>query len=229
MSVFVIADLHLSLGTDKPMDIFRGWDGYEKRLEENWRKLITHNDTVVIPGDISWAMKLSDTFEDFRFINGLPGKKLFLKGNHDYWWDTRRKMEMYLKENGFDTIEIVFNSAYAADGYAVCGTRGWFYDAETDSDKKVLNREVGRLRTSLDEALKTGLEPVVFLHYPPVFGNQRCDDILSVLKEYGIKKCYYGHLHGTNAARKAVTGDFEGIKFRLISSDYLKFMPELVR
>ena len=209
MSLFAIADLHLSLGTDKPMDIFRGWDGYEKRLEENWRKLITHNDTVVIPGDISWAMKLSDTFEDFRFINGLPGKKLFLKGNHDYWWDTRRKMEMYLKENGFDTIEIVFNSAYAADGYAVCGTGGWFYDAETDSDKKVLNREVGRLRTSLDEALKTGLEPVVFLHYPPVFGNQRCDDILSVLKEYGIKKCYYGHLHGTNAARKAVTCDFE--------------------
>ena len=229
MSLFAIADLHLSLGTDKPMDIFRGWDGYEKRLEENWRKLITHNDTVVIPGDISWAMKLSDTFEDFRFINGLPGKKLFLKGNHDYWWDTRRKMEMYLKENGFDTIEIVFNSAYAADGYAVCGTRGWFYDAETDSDKKVLNREVGRLRTSLDEALKTGLEPVVFLHYPPVFGNQRCDDILNVLKEYEIKKCYYGHLHGINAARKAVTGDFEGIKFRLISSDYLKFMPELVR
>jgi len=229
MSVFVIADLHLSLGTDKPMDIFRGWDGYEKRLEENWRKLITDNDTVVIPGDISWAMKLSDTFEDFRFINGLPGRKLFLKGNHDYWWDTRRKMEMYLKENGFDTIEIVFNSAYAAEGYAICGTRGWFYDAETDSDKKVLSREVGRLRTSLNEALKTGLEPVVFLHYPPVFGNQRCDDILSVLKEYGIKKCYYGHLHGTNAARKAVTGDFEGIKFRLISSDYLKFMPELVR
>lgn len=229
MSLFVIADLHLSLGTDKPMDIFKGWDGYEKRLEENWRKLITDNDTVVIPGDISWAMKLSDTFEDFRFINGLPGKKLFLKGNHDYWWDTRRKMEMYLKENGFDTIEIVFNSAYAADGYAVCGTRGWFYDAETDSDKKILNREVGRLRTSLNEALKTGLEPVVFLHYPPVFGSQRCDDILDVLKEYGIKKCYYGHLHGINAARKAVTGEFEGIKFRLISSDYLKFMPELVR
>ncbi|MBQ2443751.1 MAG: metallophosphoesterase [Clostridia bacterium] len=229
MSVFVIADLHLSLGTDKPMDIFRGWDGYEKRLEENWRKLITDNDTVVIPGDISWAMKLSDTFEDFRFINGLPGRKLFLKGNHDYWWDTRRKMEMYLKENGFDTIEIVFNSAYAAEGYAICGTRGWFYDAETDSDKKVLSREVGRLRTSLNEALKTGLEPVVFLHYPPVFGNQRCDDILNVLKEYEIKKCYYGHLHGINAARKAVTGDFEGIKFRLISSDYLKFMPELVR
>ena len=229
MSVFVIADLHLSLGTDKPMDIFRGWDGYEKRLEENWRKLITDNDTVVIPGDISWAMKLSDTFEDFRFINGLPGRKLFLKGNHDYWWDTRRKMEMYLKENGFDTIEIVYNSAYAAEGYAICGTRGWFYDAETDSDKKVLSREVGRLRTSLNEALKTGLEPVVFLHYPPVFGNQRCDDILNVLKEYEIKKCYYGHLHGINAARKAVTGDFEGIKFRLISSDYLKFMPELVR
>lgn len=229
MSLFVIADLHLSLGTDKPMDIFSGWNNYEKRLEDNWRALVTDDDTVVIPGDISWAMKLKDTYEDFSFINALPGRKLFLKGNHDYWWDTRRKIENFLTENNFDTIEIVFNSAKAVENFAVCGTRGWFYDAESDSDKKVLNREVGRLRTSITEALKTGLEPVVFLHYPPVFGEQRCDDILNVLKEYNIKKCYYGHLHGTRVTKKAVIGEFEGINFKLISSDYIKFMPVLVR
>lgn len=229
MSLFVIADLHLSFGANKPMNIFRGWDNYEERLEKNWRSLVTGEDTVVIPGDISWAMKLNECYEDFKFIHNLPGKKLLLKGNHDYWWDTRRKIENYLRENGFDSIEIVFNSAKAVGEYAVCGTRGWFYDAEADSDKKVLNREVGRLRTSITEALKTGLEPVVFLHYPPVYGDQRCDDILNVLKEYNIKKCYYGHLHGSNVAKKAVTGEFEGINFKLISSDYVKFVPILVR
>lgn len=229
MSLFVIADLHLSLGTNKPMDIFSGWNDYEKRLEKNWRAIVTDNDTVVIPGDISWAMKLNETYEDFKFINNLPGKKLFLKGNHDYWWDTRRKIENYLAENRFDTIEIVFNSAVPVENFAVCGTRGWFYDAEKDSDKKILNREVGRLRTSITEALKTGLEPVVFLHYPPVYGGQRCNEILDVLKEYDIKKCYYGHLHGSRVTQRAVMGDFEGINFKLISSDYVKFMPVLVR
>lgn len=229
MSLFVIADLHLSFGANKPMNIFHGWDNYEERLEKNWRSLVTDEDTVVIPGDISWAMKLNECYEDFKFIHNLPGKKLLLKGNHDYWWDTRRKIENYLRENGFDSIEIVFNSAKAVGEYAVCGTRGWFYDAEADSDKKVLNREVGRLRTSITEALKTGLEPVVFLHYPPVYGDQRCDDILNVLKEYNIKKCYYGHLHGSNVAKKAITGEFEGINFKLISSDYVKFVPILVR
>ena len=229
MSLFVIADLHLSFGANKPMNIFRGWDNYEERLEKNWRSLVTDEDTVVIPGDISWAMKLNECYEDFKFIHNLPGKKLLLKGNHDYWWDTRRKIENYLRKNGFDSIEIVFNSAKAVGEYAVCGTRGWFYDAEADSDKKVLNREVGRLRTSITEALKTGLEPVVFLHYPPVYGDQRCDDILNVLKEYNIKKCYYGQLHGSNVAKKAVTGEFEGINFKLISSDYVKFVPILVR
>lgn len=229
MSLYAIADLHLSLGTNKPMDIFNGWNDYEKRLEKNWRALITDNDTVVIPGDISWAMKLKETYADFKFINELPGKKLFLKGNHDYWWETRRKIENYLNENNFNTIDIVFNSAVVVDEYAVCGTRGWFYDAESDSDKKVLNREVGRLRTSITEAIKTGKQPIVFLHYPPVYGSERCSEILDVLKEYDIKKCYYGHLHGPNVTRNAVTGEFEGINFQLVSSDYVKFMPMLVR
>lgn len=229
MSLFTIADLHLSFSTNKPMNIFNGWDNYEERLEKNWRALVTDNDTVVIPGDISWAMKLNETYEDFKFINELSGKKLLLKGNHDYWWDTRRKIEKFLAENNFDTIQIVFNSAVAVDNYAVCGTRGWFFDAESDSDKKVLNREVGRLRTSITEALKTGLEPVVFLHYPPVYGDQRCNEIIEVLKEFNIKKCYYGHLHGTNVIKKAVQGEFEGITYKLVSGDSLRFMPALVR
>lgn len=229
MSLFVIADLHLSLGTDKPMDIFNGWNDYEKRLENNWRNIVKENDTVVIPGDISWAMKLKETYNDFKFINDLPGKKIFLKGNHDYWWDTRRKIENFLKENNFNTIDIIFNSAIPVGNYAVCGTRGWFYDAEADSDKKILNREVGRLRTSIMYAIETGLEPLVFLHYPPVFGEQRCDEILDVLKEYNIKKCFYGHIHGKKAVQKAIDSEFEGIKFKLVSSDYLKFIPMLIR
>ena len=229
MSIFVIGDLHLSFGTDKPMDIFSGWDGYEKKIEQNWRSLVKDTDTVVIAGDISWAMKLQETYEDFSFINSLPGKKLLIKGNHDYWWETRKKMETYFQENHFDTLEIIFNSAKAVEDYAVCGTRGWFYDAENDADKKVLNREVGRLRTSLNEALKTGKTPLVVLHYPPVYGSQRCDEILNVLKEYHIDRCYYGHLHGKQIFRKAVTGEFEGINFHLISGDYLQFIPKLVR
>ncbi|MGN0499072.1 MAG: metallophosphoesterase [Acutalibacteraceae bacterium] len=229
MSLFAIADLHLSLGTDKPMDIFSGWNDYVARLESNWRKLIADGDTVVIGGDISWAMKLEETYEDFSFINNLPGRKILVKGNHDYWWQTKKKIEDYLKLNKFDTISILFNNAYELDDYAVCGTRGWFYDAGADADKKVINREVGRLRTSIEAALKTGKKPVVFLHYPPAFQDRECEEIMSVLLEYNIGKCYYGHLHGANAFRYAVTGDYKGIDMHLISGDYLGFMPKLLR
>lgn len=229
MSLFAIADLHLSLGTDKPMDIFSGWNDYVTRLESNWRKLITDNDTVVIGGDISWAMKLEETYEDFKFINELPGKKIFVKGNHDYWWQTKKKIEDYLKSKNFSTISILFNNAYELDDYAVCGTRGWFYDAGDDADKKVINREAGRLRASIEAALKTGKEPVVFLHYPPVFQERECQEIMSVLLEYEIGKCYYGHLHGNGAFRYAVTGDYKGVEMHLISCDYLGFMPKLLR
>ncbi|HCB95507.1 MAG TPA: serine/threonine protein phosphatase, partial [Ruminococcus sp.] len=131
MSLFAIADLHLSLGEDKPMDIFAGWSNYVERLEDNWRKLITDDDTVVVGGDISWAMKLEETFVDFSFIDKLPGKKLFLKGNHDYWWGTKSKIDSFLSKNGFDSISIIFNNSYVCDDYAVCGTRGWFLENDT--------------------------------------------------------------------------------------------------
>ena len=226
MSLFAIADLHLSLGTDKPMDIFNGWDNYVERLEKNWRAVVQDTDTVVIAGDISWAMKLEETAADFAFLHSLPGRKLLLKGNHDYWWTTRKKMDDFLNAQGFSTLGIIHNSAEAAGEFAVCGTRGWFYDAElSGEDRTVLLREVGRLNMSLDAAEKTGLEPVVFLHYPPLYAQSVCEEMMDVLRERNIKKCYYGHIHGNAAAQKAVTGNYDGIRFSLIACDYIHFLP----
>ena len=225
MSLFAIADLHLSLSSDKPMDVFPGWDDYVAKLENNWRLVVKNEDTVVLPGDISWAMSLSETAADFAFISELTGRKIILKGNHDYWWTTLRKMNEFLRASGFDSISFVHNSACAVGGIAVCGTRGWFYD--TGSDKKVLLREAGRLESSIKEAEKTGLEPVVFLHYPPIYGDFVCDEIMEVLVRHKIRRCYYGHLHG-RAAAYAVQGEREGIRFRLVSADHLKFLPEII-
>ncbi len=229
MSLFAIADLHLSLGENKPMDIFAGWSDYVTRLKENWNKLITDKDTVVIAGDISWAMKLEETYIDFKFIDDLPGKKIFLKGNHDYWWGTKSKMEAFLAEKNLKTISILFNNAYVIDDFSVCGTRGWFLENESENDVKVLNREAGRLTASIECALKTGKEPVVFLHYPPIYGNTKCDEIFNILLKYGIKKCYYGHIHGKKNMRLAVEGKCEGVEFKLISCDRLSFVPILIR
>ncbi len=228
MSLFAIADTHLSLGTDKPMDVFQGWDNYMERLEKNWRALVSPEDTVVIAGDVSWAMGLPQTETDFSFLHSLPGTKLLFKGNHDYWWTTRRKMDDYLAEKGFHTLRIVHNSAEIVGDYAVCGTRGWFYDAEEDADRKVLFREVGRLKLSIDAAQKTGKEPVVFLHYPPVMGDAECPEIMDVLRERGIRRCYYGHIHGP-AARKTPVRTVDGITLQLVSCDAVGFMPVLVR
>lgn len=225
MALYVIGDTHLSLSVDKPMEVFSGWDRYEQRLQEQWCSLVTEQDTVVIPGDVSWAMSLEQAKEDFAFLNALPGRKLLLKGNHDYWWTTRRKMDAFLAENGFDSIRFVHNDAVAVDNcVAVCGTRGWFYDAEEDADQKILLREVGRLRTSVKAAVDTGLTPIVFLHYPPVWGGQVCEPFLQVLREFGVTRCYYGHVHGPGI-RQAFNGVYNGISLQLASADALKFVP----
>ena len=229
MPLFAIGDLHLSLSEDKPMDVFSGWNDYVERLEENWRRLVTDNDTVVIAGDISWAMKLEDAVTDFRFIDRLPGKKIFLKGNHDYWWGTKSKIEKLLADNELNTISILFNNAYVCGDYAVCGTRGWFLENDTPEDIKVLNREVGRLKTSIEAALGTGMEPVVFLHYPSYYRGIECKEIMDVLVGYGVKKCYYGHIHGRQNFRLAFEGGYKGIEFKLISCDRVGFTPVLVR
>ena len=225
MALFAIADTHLSLTTNKSMAVFTGWDDYVARLETNWRRLVGPDDTVVIAGDISWGMNLKQAREDFAFLHSLPGKKLIFKGNHDYWWTTRRQMDLFFEQNGFDTLRIVHNdTAVVDDRLAVCGSRGWFFDAEEDADKLVLLREAGRLRTSIRAAKETGLEPVVFLHYPPLYADQVCPEIVDVLREEGITRCYYGHVH-SKGIRLAVQGDVDGINYRLISADALQFCP----
>lgn len=226
MSVFAIADLHLSLGEKKPMDIFRGWNNYVERLTENWNSVVEDTDTVIVPGDISWAMKLEETETDFRFINdNLKGDKIFLKGNHDYWWNTLGKMNRFLSEKGLDRIRIVNNNAYLVEGISVTGTRGWINDGSEEADVKVLNREEGRLRMSAAEGVKLGGELIAFIHYPPLFNGERNEYILRVIKEFGIKRCYYGHIHGRDGHEKAFTGEYDGTEYRMISADYIGFMP----
>lgn len=226
MALYAIADLHLSIGEDKKMDRFFGWENYEQRLRGHWLSIVKPDDTVVIAGDISWAMKLTDTLADFAFLHELPGKKLLMKGNHDYWWCTKKKMDDWLTLNGFTDMSILFNNAFPYGGYAVCGTRGWSYDCPAD-EQNVLLREVGRLEASIKAGMDMGLEPLVFLHYPPVYGDYVCDEIMEVLTRYNIKRCWYGHLHGV-ARNKAFVGNFDGVEMRLISADSLGFIPKLI-
>lgn len=228
MSLFCIADLHLSLGNDKPMDIFTGWQDYTSRILNNWNNIVKDEDTVVVAGDISWAMKLEDCFNDFDFINNkLKGNKILLKGNHDFWWGTKRKIDTYLEENGFDKIKILFNNSYTVGNYNICGTRGWNLEIDSEEDEKILNRELGRLKLSLD-SVDNDKETIVFLHYPPIYGTQNCQEIFEILHNYNIQKCYYGHLHGQKIIKYSYNGDYEGIKLKLISTDSVSFTPVLI-
>lgn len=222
MAIFAIGDLHLSLGSKKPMDIFPGWQGYVEKIKTNWVNLIGPEDTVVLAGDTSWAMKLEDAAQDFAFLQDLPGKKLLLKGNHDYWWTTVKKMETFFEQKGFHSLQILHNNAFFVDDAAICGTRSWLFDASEPHDEKVMNRELGRLRASLEAA--GDREKLVFLHYPPIYPNANAQEVVQLLKEYDVKQCYYGHLHGA-AIRYAVQGQVEGIFYRLISADGLAFCP----
>lgn len=227
MSLYAIADLHLSLSSGKPMNIFPGWDNHVERLEKNWQATVSPDDTVVVPGDISWAINFEEAKADFDFINRLNGHKVIMKGNHDYWWNSMAKMNRFLDENGFDTITIVHNNYYPYGEYGICGTRGWIKDTEEPADAKVLAREAGRLEASIKAALADGKKPIVFLHYPPIFANDYNREILDVLFRYDIKTCYYGHLHG-NAHRYAVCGEVDGINYQLIAGDFVQFCPKLI-
>jgi predicted phosphohydrolase len=225
MSIFAISDIHLSLGEEKPMDVFEGWADYTERLKTNWRKLVKDEDTVVIAGDISWAMKLEETLTDFRYLHELPGKKLLLKGNHDYWWTTKTKIDNYLLLNGLNDISIIFNSAIKVDQYGICGTRGWMINSRSDEDLKIINRESGRLERSISEAEEMGVEPLVFMHYPPVYQNNAVDQFISILTAHNIKDCYYGHIHGYENQKNCFTGRYQGINMHIISCDSLHFCP----
>lgn len=225
MALFVMGDLHLSLSSDKSMDIFGGWENYVERIKENWNREVSPEDTVVVPGDISWAMSLKEAVADFSYIHELPGRKIILKGNHDYWWTTAAKMNNFLAENGFDSIFILHNNHYAYENYGICGTRGWINDDSEPADAKVLAREAQRLETSIASAENAGLEPLVFLHYPPLYGNEYNPDLLEVMYRHNIKRCWYGHIHGKKGHQNAVNGERDGIVFQLVSADYVQFCP----
>ncbi len=224
MSIYAISDLHLSFSSDKPMNIFRGWDNHTERLKANWNRLVKENDTVVLPGDFSWGLKLDETLEDFKFLENLNGRKIILKGNHDLWWSTVKKLNEFLEKNEIKSVEVLFNSTVISENYAIAGTRGWFYDDK--ADKKIIAREVGRLEKSLSDAEKTGLPILVFLHYPPVYNGEVCEEIFSVIKKHNIKTVYHGHIHG--AGFNNATKEYDGVEFKLISCDCVDFTPVFV-
>ena len=224
MALYTIGDLHLSFSGDKPMDKFgEVWKDHPQKIKDGFR-CVKDDDLTVLCGDLSWAMSLGEAEEDFRFMNDLPGRKLILKGNHDYWWSTAAKAYRFFEEKGFSGFEILHNNAYIYEDYAICGTRGWFYEEDrgTDHDRKMMLREVQRLETSL----KAGgdREKTVFLHYPPVFQNYRCEELLKLLQAYEVRQCYYGHIHGRGIPL-AFNGWIGCTRFELISADRLHFTP----
>lgn len=224
MALYAIGDLHLSLGTDKPMDIFGGaWVGYMEKLREGM-SVIREEDTTVLLGDLSWALGLDSAKEDFAWIDQIPGKKIILKGNHDYWWSTAAKFYKFCQEQGFSNQLILNNNHYEYDGFAICGTRGWFFEEErsSDHDGKVFRRELIRLEASLKSA--GDLPKIVFLHYPPRYRGYECTEILDLLKKYEVRQCFYGHLHGASHGL-AMEGLWDGVEFRLVSADRLNFRP----
>ena len=229
MAIYTIGDLHLSFNENKPMSIFgENWEGYEEKVKENWTKLVKEEDMVVLPGDFSWSMYLKDTYKDFEYLNNLPGKKLLLKGNHDYWWSTVNSMRNYIKENHFKNIDFIYNNAYEFENIIIVGTRGWAIGEDAES-KRMLQREMARLELSIKNGIENygeNKEIIAFLHYPPIINqniqNNEMNESIRILKKYDIQKCYYGHLHGT-AIKEAVEGEYFGIAFKLVSADAIQF------
>ena len=226
LALYTISDLHLSFGADKPMDIFRGWENYTDRIIANWNRIITDEDTVVLPGDFSWGLKIDETLNDFKFLNSLNGRKIIGKGNHDLCWGTKKKIEEFFNENDIKNVDILFNNAFLVDGISVCGSRGWFFDSN-ESDNKVIKREAARLETSIKEGIALGGEPVVFIHYPPVYADMVCNEIFDVIKKYDVKRVYHGHIHGAGF-NKAIS-HYDGVDFKLVSCDCVDFTPIYVK
>ena len=240
MSVYVIADLHLSTldSTNKSMEVFgRRWQNYITRLRTNWTHLVEDGDTVIVPGDVSWALSLDESLSDMRFLDSLPGKKIVGKGNHDFWWSTMAKHEAFFKQHSIESISFLFNNAYAVEDLIIAGTRGWYQDEDctnipTGTDyAKLVRRECMRLELSLNAAENLrrehlGSEIVSFFHFPPYYNGKACEEIVEVLKRYGVRRAYYGHIHGDYTMPATVS--YDGIDFTLISADYLEFVPKII-
>ncbi len=235
MAIFVISDLHLDVkSNEKSMEVFGSrWKNYTERISNNWNKLIEPTDTVIVPGDISWALTTNDALYDLLWIEKLPGKKIIMKGNHDFWWSTVSKMKKFFSDNDITTIDILNNNALEIENYIIAGSRGWFVDKSVQNTElnvdyeKIINREVIRLKMSLDNAKKlkeeTKKEILAFFHFPPVWADYCCEPIVQLLKEYDINRCYFGHIHGSyNVSGRF---DYQGIEFNMISADFLDFIP----
>lgn len=229
MAIYAIADLHLSFNENKPMNIFGNqWQGYEEKIKNNWLEKVSEEDLVILPGDFSWSMYLEDTVKDFEYINSLPGKKLLLKGNHDYWWSTLNKMRNFIKEHNFNNIDFIMNNSYIYGKYIIAGTRGWSLIDEQEGEK-FIKRELARLELSLQDGIKKygeDKEIVVCMHYPPINEAKMLKmenfEFVNLMKKYNVKKCLYGHLHG-NSINEAFEGQYKEIDFKLVSADALNF------
>jgi len=224
MALFAIGDLHLCLGAPKPMDIFGGnWVGYMDKLAQGL-SVIQPEDTTVLLGDLSWSLDLTSARADFEWINNIPGRKIILKGNHDYWWSTASKFHAFCQINNFRDMHILNNNYHIYDGHAICGTRGWFFEEDRSGlhDEKVFKREILRLEASLKAA--GDLRKIVFLHYPPLYKGYLCHEIIALLHKYDVRRCFYGHLHGPSH-NLALEGVHDGIEYRLVSADRLDFRP----
>ena len=229
MAIYAIADLHLSFSEDKPMDIFGdNWENHAEKIKENWIKQVKEEDYVILPGDFSWEMYLNNTKLDFQYLNSLPGTKILLKGNHDYWWTTLTKMNEFIKGNGFKNIYFLYNNSYLVEDKIIVGTRGWNI-LDTENDSKMIKRENARLELSIQDGLEkygSDKEIIVFMHYPPInksdlMGGEKTE-FVKTFQKYNIHRCFYGHLHGLSH-KEAIEGLVNGIEYKLISADYLNF------
>ena len=227
MALFTIGDLHLPLGVDKPMDIFgHKWENYVERLADNWQSKIGTNDTVVLVGDFSWATYLEQSYKDFEFLNKLNGKKIMVKGNHDYWWSTLNKLQKFLADSGFSDIDFLQNNHFTYEDVALCGTRGWIHpkwDGATDEDNKIFTRETLRLGLSLNSA-KDAREIYVFSHFPPMSSQCESNAFTDMMEQTNVSRCIYGHLHAY-AHKNAVNAVVRHIEYMLVSGDYIGFDP----
>ena len=225
MSIYAIGDLHLSFANPKPMNIFgNNWNNHEEKIKLDWISKVKEEDTVVLPGDFSWAMNLKDTKKDFEYINNLPGRKIMSKGNHEYWWTTVTNIKKFLKENNFSNIDFLYNNSIEVEDKLICGTRGWNLNLESETSNKIITREEIRLENSIQDAINKNLdkEIIVFMHYPPIIKQNLNTGFFKILKKYNIKRCYYAHLHG-NSIKEALNGVYDGIEFKLVSADDLDF------
>ena len=229
MAIYTISDLHLSLGMDKPMDIFgENWENHEKKVEKNWKEKVKEEDLVLLPGDFSWAMYIEEAKKDFEYLNKLPGTKLLLKGNHDYWWESLTKMRSFIKENNFKQIDFIYNNSYLWENKIIVGTRGW--SEQEENPEKIIRRENLRLELSLKNGVEqfgTDKEIIVCMHYPPFNRYEKLElDFIKTMKKYNVKTCIYGHIHG-EAGKDAIQGEIDGIRYIIASSDQVNF--DLIR